>query len=658
MNYPKAKESNEPFVFDNKRLDDPYQWMRDGKNNELLQWVAKENTLTDNFFSKHQKVYQKYLKRNRERKSFPAYSHITKSPHGYVMTKQILDSYKIIETDFQFNEKRSFETLLSTIENTTFFSGAICPNDENIAVFHGLCDGYDRPSLFVFDLEKKQLLYRADGIFSYVFEESGKCLLYGDAQADVANKTTHTYLKRYDIEKGEEECLFAYPENAIMIEGYSSNEKKEAVAVVMRDYSNNLIYFQTEKGMQPYSMQAQVINYCGKVAKGHILCSFIHSEYGQIIVYDPQEKTEEVIFEQEGIYIKEAVVINENIYVLAAKDVSSVAYVISNDKISEISLPEECNVSVAGQSKEDGKVFVMIESFNLIPQLYALKDDTCKPVFKENNPADPMIQIDKVFYPSKDQTMIPAYLVYRKDAVKNGKMPTLMYGYGGYNLAMPPSYHNPFCGIDVVDWVNDGGLYVQCCIRGGNEYGEKWHIDGYRMKKKNCFYDFIGIAEGIIRDGWTSKKHIAINGGSNGGLLMCALLTMRPDLWGCVVASVPHTDMISFVFDDRGPMYITEYGDPHDEEQFNYFLTYSPFHNIQKTAYPAVYIQTGECDNNVPPYHGKKMAARLQQYNTSDQPILLRVLAKGSHDRGKGETYLKTVSEMQAFIEIAIGQND
>ena len=178
------------------------------------------------------------------------------------------------------------------------------------------------------------------------------------------------------------------------------------------------------------------------------------------------------------------------------------------------------------------------------------------------------------------------------------------------------------------------------------------------MKKKNCFYDFIGIAEGIIRDGWTSKKHIAINGGSNGGLLMCALLTMRPDLWGCVVASVPHTDMISFVFDDRGPMYITEYGDPHDEEQFNYFLTYSPFHNIQKTAYPAVYIQTGECDNNVPPYHGKKMAARLQQYNTSDQPILLRVLAKGSHDRGKGETYLKTVSEMQAFIEIALGQND
>ena len=132
---------------------------------------------------------------------------------------------------------------------------------------------------------------------------------------------------------------------------------------------------------------------------------------------------------------------------------------------------------------------------------------------------------------------------------------------------------------------------------------------------------------------------------------MMALTTMRPDLWGCVIASVPHTDMLRFCLDDRGPMYITEYGNPQDEAMFEYMKSYSPYHNVKAVNYPAMIIQTGECDNNVPPYHGKKMAARLQEWNTSENPILLRVLEKGSHDRGKGEAYIQTISEMQAFLK-------
>ena len=133
---------------------------------------------------------------------------------------------------------------------------------------------------------------------------------------------------------------------------------------------------------------------------------------------------------------------------------------------------------------------------------------------------------------------------------------------------------------------------------------------------------------------------------------MSALVTMRPDLWGCVIDSVPHTDMIHFAQDDRGPMYITEYGNPRQSrEMFDYLLSYSPYHNVKKTDYPPTYIQTGELDNNVPPYHGKKFAARMQAENQSDNPILLRVLAEGSHDRGKGEVFWRTIAEMQLFLE-------
>lgn len=140
---------------------------------------------------------------------------------------------------------------------------------------------------------------------------------------------------------------------------------------------------------------------------------------------------------------------------------------------------------------------------------------------------------------------------------------------------------------------------------------------------------------------------------------MSALVTMRPDLWGCVIDSVPHTDMIHFAEDDRGPMYITEYGNPRESrEMFEYLLSYSPYHNVRNMPYPPTYIQTGEKDNNVPPYHGKKLAARMQEMTTGGAPVLLRVLADGSHDRGKGEDYWRTISEMQLFLRIHLMSGD
>ena len=168
----------------------------------------------------------------------------------------------------------------------------------------------------------------------------------------------------------------------------------------------------------------------------------------------------------------------------------------------------------------------------------------------------------------------------------------------------------------------------------------------------------VAVGKGnVIAAGWTKPGRITISGASNGGLLMSTLVTMRPDLWGCVIDSVPHTDMIHFSEDDRGPMYVTEYGNPRDsKEMFEYLLSYSPYHNVKPVEYPWVYVQTGELDNNVPPYHGKKFAARMQAENRSDNPILLRVLAEGSHDRGKGEVYWRTIAEMQLFMKHALNK--
>lgn len=659
MKYPKAREDQQFPVWHGTTIADPYQWMRDVDSPQLRAWVAEENKLSDRFFKDHDVVYQKYAKRNRQKESIPSYSNITKTMHGYMVSKQIQDCYQILEVDEQFQTLRDFSAMLKTIEHTTFFSGAICPNDPSYAFFHGLIDGYDRPSIFLFDLKQERCIRHIDGIFCSMFDCHGKKVLFGDARVETHNKRTINHLKCYDFVNDEIRCLFTYPDNAIMIAPQMSQDGNHLVSDVTVDYSRHQLYFATEDGFVPYNKGPQCVQYCGSFSDAHILCSFEDNEHGQIKQVSKDFKQERILFESDEIFIQEARVVNEEIYIFAVQDVNSVIYRYKDGKCTSFPLPAMCTASLISERiAHQQELFLMVESFTKAPQLYRIQKDACTPVGLITPDASSYIQVDQVFYPSQDGTRIPAYLVYRKDCDRSKPLPTLMYGYGGYNVPSTPSYHNPFIGMDIVDWVNDGGLYVNCCIRGGNEYGETWHIEGYKQKKKNCYYDFIGIAEGIIQDGWTIPEKIGICGGSNGGLLMCALLTMRPDLWGCVIASVPHTDMLSFAQDDRGPMYITEYGDPDDEEQFRYFLSYSPFHNIQRINYPCVYIQTGECDNNVPPYHGKKMAARLQQYNTSKNAILLRVLAKGSHDRGKGEAYLQTISEMQSFLALALTQDD
>ncbi|MCI9524770.1 MAG: S9 family peptidase [Erysipelotrichaceae bacterium] len=658
MNYPKAKEEPISICMHGQTIDDPYQWMREQSDPQLLAWVKQENELTDQFFQKHADIYKTYEQRNKNHKEHASYSNIVKSPNGYTMTRIENGAYRLIEVNEAFEEVRDFSKLLKTVEHTTFFSGAICPNDAQLAYFLGLIDGYDRPSVFLFNLVEQRCITHIDGIFDCMFDPNGKRLLFGDACVEKENKRTINHLKRYDFETQETICLFTYPENAIMVCAKFDESGQQLVADVTVDYSRHQLYFETPQGFVAYHEKPECVQYCGSLKGNHIILSFEENKHGQLFQVSSDLHTQTLLFEDHDIFIQQAKVLDDEIYLFAMKDVDSVVYRFHDGKCQPFEISTHASATLlSGFEAHQDALFLLVESFVQPPMLYRIRQGVLESL-ADKKAVNLPIEVSKVFYESKDGTKIPAYLIYRKDHDPNKPLPTLMYGYGGYNVPSLPSFHNPFVGLDIVDWVMDGGLYVNCCIRGGNEYGETWHTQGYKLKKKNCYYDFIAIAEGIIKDGWTIPQKIGICGGSNGGLLVCALLTMRPDLWGCVIASVPHSDMLSFAKDDRGPMYITEYGDPDDEEQFHYFLSYSPFHNIQRVAYPPVYIQTGECDNNVPPYHGKKMAARLQQYNTSKHPILLRVLEKGSHDRGKGDVYTQTVSEMQAFLHLALHKEE
>ena len=247
-------------------------------------------------------------------------------------------------------------------------------------------------------------------------------------------------------------------------------------------------------------------------------------------------------------------------------------------------------------------------------------------------------QTEQVFYPSKDGTKVSMFLVHRKGMPLDGRNPTLLYGYGGFNLAMTPGYSPA-----IMEWLEMGGLYAEPNLRGGSEYGEAWHLAGARHNKQNVFDDFIAAAEWLIHNRYTSTPKLAIFGGSNGGLLVGACLNQRPDLFGAAMPAVGVMDMLRFNKFTAGAGWVGEFGSPDDPEDFKTLLAYSPLHNIRKTAYPATLITTSDHDDRVVPGHSFKYAATLQASQQGAAPILIRIETRAGHGAGKPTS--KTIDE-------------
>jgi prolyl oligopeptidase len=262
------------------------------------------------------------------------------------------------------------------------------------------------------------------------------------------------------------------------------------------------------------------------------------------------------------------------------------------------------------------------------------------------------METKQVWYASKDGTKIPMFLVARKGLKLDGNLPVLLTAYGGFNLSMTPGF-NPIAAT----WVEVGGVFAQPNLRGGGEFGEAWHRAGMFDKKQNVFDDFIGAAEWLIQNRYTKPARLAIMGGSNGGLLMGAMMTQRPDLFGAILCGAPLLDMLRYHKMLVGAWWAAEYGSADDAQQFAYLHKYSPYHNVKMGArYPAILFMTGDADTRVDPSHARKMAALMQAANKSDNPILLRYDAKGGHS-GIGSVN-KTIDEqvdVMAFLASRVG---
>ena len=346
---------------------------------------------------------------------------------------------------------------------------------------------------------------------------------------------------------------------------------------------------------------------------------------------------------------------------------------LDGKKISDIALPAIGTVFGSGGRWDRDEVFFGFQSFTTPPSIYLLdlKPTSVKVPNGEANSAfisalwtkvdapsiDPSgYDVAQEWFKSKDGTRVPMFIVHKKGLAKNGKNPTLLTGYGGFNVSLTPTFSRT-----AYLWMEHGGIYAVANLRGGAEFGEDWHRAGMLEKKQNVFDDMIAAAEHLIAEKYTDKNHLAIQGGSNGGLLMGAMMTQRPDLFRAVVCQVPLLDMIHYQNFQIAKLWIPEYGSSENADQFKWLYAYSPYHHVKSGAeYPAVLFMTADTDTRVDPMHAKKMAALMQAEarngDSKTRPILLRIESKAGHGAGKPVTkQIEEFTDVYSFLFWQLG---
>ena len=391
---------------------------------------------------------------------------------------------------------------------------------------------------------------------------------------------------------------------------------------------------------------------------------YIHTNYGApkyrlmtATAAKPGMKDWQELVPESAYVLSRASVIGGKMLLTYDKDAANHAYVYTLDgrMEHEIKLPSLGSVGFSGD-KDDKECFFTFTSFTIPGATYKYDIErntyTLLRAPKVDFNADEYTT-EQVFYPSKDGTKIPMFLTYRKDLKRNGQNPVYLYGYGGFSISLYPGFSS-----SRIPFLESGGIYAQVNLRGGAEYGEGWHLAGTKMQKQNVFDDFIAAAEWLIANGYTGKDKIAIVGGSNGGLLVGACMTQRPDLFRVAIPQVGVMDMLRYHKFTIGWNWAGDYGTSEDsKEMFEYLKAYSPLHNLKPgTRYPATLVTTADHDDRVVPAHSFKFAATLQECNDGTNPTLIRIDSKAGHGAGKPMSkVLEEQADIYSFIMYNLG---
>ena len=676
IQYPKAVKDGTTDTYFGTVVADPYRWLENDTSAQTTAWVEAENQVTNAYLAKIP-FRQKLLNRLTELANYEKLS-APRKRHGkwYFFKNDGLQNQSVMYVmDELGGTPRVFldPNTLST-DGTVALQGVYFSHNGRWAAYSISRSGSDWQEFYVIDLKTGQLTndhiewakfssaeWCGDGFYysAYDAPEKGK-------EFSNVNETHKIYYHKIGTPQSQDVLFYQNPARPKCFYEVSVNEEETVMFLFESGAgAGNLLYVRDLR--QPNSQFIQMTSdmdyqYSPVLTDGDKL--YLYTNYGapkgRIMTADIHRPGladwQELIAEQQNT-LGDVSVINRQLILCYKQDASDHAYIYGLDGRlrHEVKLPSVGSVGFTGDKKEP-ECFYTFTSFTQPGTVYRYDMDRNESILysapKVKFKQDDYVS-EQVFFQSKDGTRIPMFLTYKKGMKRDGKNPVFLYGYGGFNISLPPSF-----SAMRIPFLENGGIYAQVNLRGGSEYGEEWHLAGTKMQKQNVFDDFIGAAEWLIKEGYTSKEKLAIVGGSNGGLLVGACMTQRPDLFRVAVPQVGVMDMLRYHKFTIGWNWASDYGTSEDsKEMFEYLYGYSPLHNLKPgTAYPATLVTTADHDDRVVPAHSFKFAATLQECHQSDNPVLIRIDTKAGHGGGKPlAKILEEQADIYGFIMYNVG---
>lgn len=652
--YPPTRTDNVVEHLHGESIPDPYRWLEDGESAEVQAWTAAQNDLTEQYLG--QVPFRPEIRR-RLTELLAIDSLGAPAPAGgryfYSRRRQNENQPILYVREGVHGPDRVLLDPNSLNPDGTTALDWYFPSEDGRMLAYGLSeDGSEESVLRVMDVTTGAVLpdrierTRAADL-AWLPDASGFYYTRNPRKGEVPDAEAQYHRAIYFHRLGDP------PESDAPI--FSSKEKEHwpgvslspdgrwLVISVARTFDQTDLYLQDRQERGPIT--AIVVNlpytYDAEVVQGrlYIRTNEQASTY-RLYVADPaapaREQWREIVPPRADAVLDGFLVTRSRVALSYLERATSRLRLtgLEGGEVREVPLPTIGSVFGWGAEPDGEELFYGFSSFTVPPSVYRIDLGTEQQELWQRVEADldpTRFEVHQVSYPSRDGTTITMFLVHRHDLARDGSNATYLTGYGGFNIPMTPGFSR-----SLLAWLEQGGLVAVPNLRGGGEYGEGWHQAGMLGTKQNTFDDFIAAAEYLIREGYTRPSRLAIAGGSNGGLLMGAVLTQRPDLFRAAVVQVPLLDMLRYHHFRIARLWIPEYGSADDAQQFGWLRAYSPYHHVRSgTAYPAVLLATAESDTRVDPMHARKMAARLQAASASDRPVLLRLEARAGHGAGK-----------------------
>ncbi|HKP68493.1 MAG TPA: prolyl oligopeptidase family serine peptidase [Pyrinomonadaceae bacterium] len=678
FDYPKPKKVTQVDDYHGTKVNDPFRWMEDSKSADLTSWIDAENKITDAYFAT---IPQRDAIKARltELWNYERYSSPSKVGNKYIYTKNDgLQNQSVIYITDSINDpgKVFFDPNKLTADGTAALNGSSFTDDGKLWAYGVAVAGSDRTEWKVMNVETGELLSdtlkpNRQGGVSWLNDNSGFYYnRFPDAVAGAelkgANKFPKLYFHKLGTPQSEDALVYERPDDGEMFVGGNVTEdgKWLIIRVAKGTERMNMVYFKNlsmEKApiLPLIEDRKNAWNFVGNDGPVFYFTTDKDAERGKLVSVNvlAKDRIWKDIVPQADETLNGVQMINDQFVLNYLKDASTQIEIFDKDgkKVRDVELPGIGSAGGFGGRQKDTETFYSFTSYNSPPAIYRYDMKSGKSTLfrKAGVKFDgSQYEVKQVFFTSKDGTKVPMFITHKKGIKLDGTNPTILYGYGGFNISQTPGF-----SVARVPWLEMGGVYAVANIRGGAEYGKSWWANGARLKKQNVFDDFIGAGEWLIANNYTSNTKLAIQGGSNGGLLVGAVLNQRPDLFGAALPAVGVMDMVRFTEFTVGAAWKSDYGDPKDATDFKALYAYSPLHNIKAgTKYPATLVTTSDHDDRVFPAHSFKYTATLQEAQAGGAPILIRIETRAGHGAGKPTSkQIQEQADIYAFLVKNLG---